>query len=120
MSNQTGPRPQEGKSASSQNNRQHGLSTANITVSPGERPFFDQMEQDLRNEVQPDGPLEPTEQNEANLQKVYRYYLRWEASYNSAFRQISLLKTDRGCIAHNNGKITEMFGPRPRISLRLN
>ncbi|MCC6590895.1 MAG: hypothetical protein IT168_29665, partial [Bryobacterales bacterium] len=58
MPNQTGPRTDEGKSASSQNNRQHGLSTANIIVSPDERPFFDQMEAELRDEILPAGPLE--------------------------------------------------------------
>ncbi|MCC6588210.1 MAG: hypothetical protein IT168_16075 [Bryobacterales bacterium] len=34
------------------------LSTANIIVSPGERPFFDQMEAELRDEILPAGPLE--------------------------------------------------------------
>ena len=58
MSNQTGPRTPEGKQASSQNNRQHGLSTANIIVSPEERPFFEQMEAELRDEIVPAGPLE--------------------------------------------------------------
>ena len=125
MSNQTGPRTDEGKKTSSQNNRQHGLSTANIVVSAEERPFFDQMEAELRDEILPAGPLEDfafqrlitaswqiekcrqkeaslrvlelTEQNEANLEKVHRYYPRWEGSYNSALRQIRLLQTDR-CI----------------------
>ena len=105
MSKQTGPKTPEGKQASSQNHRRHGLSTANIIVLPNERPFFDQIEAELRNEIEPDGPLEdiafrrlitatwqmekcqqreaalialePNEQNEANLERVRRYYLRW-------------------------------------------
>ncbi len=104
MSHQTGPRTDEGKQASSQNNCQHGLSTANIIVSAEERPFFDQMESELRDEIVPAGPLEDfafqrlitanwqiercrqkeatlraqesTEQTEANLEKVHRYYQR--------------------------------------------
>ena len=58
MPNQTGPKTPEGKQASSQNNRQHGLATANIIVLPEERPFFDQMEAELRDEILPAGPLE--------------------------------------------------------------
>ncbi len=58
MPKQTGPRTGERKSASSQNSRQHGLSTANIIVSVEEQPFFDQMEAELRDEIQPAGPLE--------------------------------------------------------------
>ena len=129
MPNQTGPKSPAGKQASSQNSRRHGLATPNIIVHPDDQPVFDEMETELRNEVQPDGPLEahafqrlitaawqleqcrkqqaalvreePTEQNKANLEKVHRYYLRWEGSYNSAFRQIGLLQTGRGfkCVA---------------------
>ena len=55
MSNQTGPRAEEGKKASSQNNRRHGLSTANVIVSPAERPLFDQLEAELRDEIDIEG-----------------------------------------------------------------
>ncbi len=137
MSKQTGPRTEEGKKSSSQNNRRHGLATANIIVLPHERPIFDQIEAELRDEIQPDGPLEniafrrlitanwqmekcqqteavliaqePNEQNEANLGKIRRYYLRWEGSYNSAFRQIPLLQTDRGCQGYMNGDAPDRF-----------
>ena len=139
MSKQTGPRTDEGKSASSQNNRQHGLSTANIIVSAEERPFFDQMESELRDEIVPAGPLEdfafqrlitanwqlercrqkeaalralePNQQNEATLEKVHRYYQRWEGSYNSALRQIRMLQTDRGIQGYVIGKPVENFSP---------
>ena len=139
MSHQTGPRTEEGKQASSQNNRQHGLSTANIIVSPEERPFFDQMEAELRDEIVPAGPLEnfafqrlitanwqlercrqkeaalraleSTEQNEANLDKVHRYYQRWEGSYKSALREIRILQTDRAIQAYSNGQRPESFSP---------
>ncbi|MCC6585993.1 MAG: hypothetical protein IT168_04670, partial [Bryobacterales bacterium] len=57
MSQQTGPKTPEGKQASSQNNRRHGLATANVIVLPEERPYFDQIEAELRDEIQPDGPL---------------------------------------------------------------
>ncbi|MCC6589739.1 MAG: hypothetical protein IT168_23790 [Bryobacterales bacterium] len=144
MSHQTGPRTEAGKQASSQNNRQHGLSTANIIVSAEERPFFDQMESELRDEIVPAGPLEDfafqrlitanwqlercrqkeaslraqesTEQNEANLEKVRRYYLRWEGSYNSALRQIPMLQTDRAIQAYSNGQRPETFSPLADVS----
>ena len=144
MPKQTGPRTDEGKSASSQNNRQHGLSTANIIVSAEERPFFDQMESELRDEIVPAGPLENfafqrlvtaswqiekcrqkeaslralelTEQNEANLEKVHRYYQRWEGSYNSALRQIRMLQTDRGIQGYVIGKPVENFSPLADVS----
>ena len=144
MPKQTGPRTDEGKSASSQNNRQHGLSTANIIVSAEERPFFDQMESELRDEIVPAGPLEDfafqrlvtaswqiekcrqkeaslralelTEQNEANLEKVHRYYQRWEGSYNSALRQIRMLQTDRGIQGYVIGKPVENFSPLADVS----
>ena len=139
MPNQTGPRTPEGKQASSQNHRQHGLATANIIVPQEERSYFDQIEAELRDEIKPDGPLEaiafrrlltanwqmekcqqneavliaeePNEQNKANLEKVRRYYQRWEGSYNSAFRQIRLLQTDRGCHAYVTGDAPDSFAP---------
>ena len=139
MSSQTGPKTPEGKKSSSQNNRQHGFATANIIVLPEERPYFDQIEAELRDEIKPDGPLEaiafrrlitanwqmekcqqneavliaeePNEQNKANLEKVRRYYQRWEGSYNSAFRQIRILQTDRGCQAYMNGDGPDRFAP---------
>ncbi|MCC6586447.1 MAG: SEC-C domain-containing protein [Bryobacterales bacterium] len=139
MPNQTGPRTELGKKTSSQNNRRHGLATANIIVPPQDRPSFDQLEAELRDEIQPDGPLEnlafrrlitanwqmekcqeseaalralePNQQNEANLQKIHRYYQRWEGSYNSAFRQIRLLQTDRACQAYMSGDAPQSFAP---------
>lgn len=59
MSNQTGPRAEEGKKASSQNNRRHGLSTANVIVSPAERPLFDQLEAELRDEIDVEDLADP-------------------------------------------------------------
>ena len=139
MSKQTGPRTEEGKQASSQNNRQHGLSTANIIVSAEEHAFFDQMESELRDEIVPAGPLEnfafqrlitanwqidrcrqkeaalralePSQQNEANFEKIHRYYLRWEGSYKSALREIRMLQTDRGIQEISNGNPPDEFAP---------
>lgn len=141
MPNQTGPRTDEGKKTSSQNNRHHGLATANIIVAPAERQIFDQIEAELRDEIKPDGPLEniafrrlitanwqmekcqqheavlvtqqAADQTEANreLEKLRRYYLRWEGSFNSAFRQIRLLQTDRACQAYMSGNPPDYFPP---------
>ena len=44
MPNQTGPKTPEGKQASSQNRRRHGLSTPNIIVHPADQPAFDEIE----------------------------------------------------------------------------
>ena len=143
MPNQTGPRTEEGKQASSQNNRQHGFSTANIIVLPEDRPYFDQIESELRNEIQPEGPLEdfafrrlltarwqmekcqqreatlvaeePTEENEAKLATVHRYYLRWEGSYNAAFRHMKSLQTDRTLRAYNEGRAPDFAPPLAEV-----
>ena len=143
MPNQTGPRTEEGKKSSSQNNRRHGLATANIIVLPHERPIFDQIEAELRNEIQPDGPLEtiafrrlitanwqmekcqqreatlmaeePTEENEAKLAVVHRYYLRWEGSYNAAFRHMTHLQTNRTLRAYNEGRAPDFAPPLAEV-----
>ncbi len=141
MPNQTGPRTEEGKAASSQNNRQHGFSTANIIVLADERPYFDQIESELRNEIEPEGALEdfafrrlltarwqmekcqqreatlvtlePTAENEAKLATVHRYYLRWEGSYNAALLHMKSLQTDRTLHAYNEGRAPEV---NPRLA----
>ncbi len=55
--------------------------------------------------------LEPSDENEAKLATIHRYYLRWEGSYNAAFRHMKTLQTDRACIAYNNGNPPDKLGP---------
>mgnify|MGYP001189967967 CR=1 FL=1 len=54
----TGPRTEAGKAASSQNARKHGLSSQYLPLSPEERPLFEQLEADLRSQVNPSGALQ--------------------------------------------------------------
>ncbi len=54
----TGPQSIEGKAISSQNARKHGLSAKFIALSDDERPAFEELEADLREEVSPSGPLQ--------------------------------------------------------------
>jgi hypothetical protein len=54
----TGPRTEAGKAASSQNARKHGLSSQHLPLSPEERPLFEQLEADLRSQVNPSGALQ--------------------------------------------------------------
>jgi hypothetical protein len=54
----TGPRTEAGKAASSQNARKHGLSAKYIPLSPEERPIFENLESQLREQIKPRGPLQ--------------------------------------------------------------
>jgi hypothetical protein len=54
----TGPRTPEGKAASSRNAVKHGLSAKFVPLSDEERPQFEQLEADLRDQVKPRGPLQ--------------------------------------------------------------
>ncbi len=54
----TGPASPEGKLASSQNARKHGLSSRYLALSDDERPLFEQLESDLRREINPQGILQ--------------------------------------------------------------
>ena len=119
----TGPLTPQGKAASSQNNRQHGLATKNLIVLPQELDSYREIETQLRDEIQPAGPLEDfafrklitarwqmeraqqkeaeilsldaSPDNESRLLAYQRYYLRWEGSYNRALKEIRQLQTDR-------------------------
>ena len=54
----TGPRTPEGKAATSRNAVKHGLSAQFGPLSEEERPQFEQLEADLRDQVKPRGPLQ--------------------------------------------------------------
>ena len=57
-SSSTGPRTPEGKAASSQNARKHGLSSQFLPLSEEERPAFEELEASLREHIHPQGPLQ--------------------------------------------------------------
>ncbi len=54
----TGPRTVEGKAASARNARTHGLTAREVVIHPGEQPDFDQLLEDLTDELAPQGALE--------------------------------------------------------------
>jgi hypothetical protein len=54
----TGPRTVEGKAASARNARTHGLTAREVVIHPGEQPDFDQLLEDLTEELAPEGTLE--------------------------------------------------------------
>jgi hypothetical protein len=54
----TGPSTAEGKQASSQNARTHGFTSTILLVAPDQQPFFDRLETELRETVNPAPGLE--------------------------------------------------------------
>jgi hypothetical protein len=54
----TGPSTSEGKQASSQNARTHGFTSTILQVAPDQQPFFDRLETELRETVNPAPGLE--------------------------------------------------------------
>jgi hypothetical protein len=53
-----GPKTPEGKLASSQNARRHGLTAMRLSVAPEDQPEFNQLKQELLLDVRPEGALE--------------------------------------------------------------
>ena len=56
----TGPRTPAGKARSSQNSRKHGLTASDLVIGPEDREEFDQLLQQFRNDVAPQGALQLT------------------------------------------------------------
>jgi hypothetical protein len=54
----TGPRTAEGKTRSARNARTHGLTAADVVIHAGEQEDFDQLLDDLTDELAPEGTLE--------------------------------------------------------------
>ncbi len=54
----TGPRTPDGKASSARNARTHGLTAREVVVHPEEQPDFDQLLEDLTDELAPEGTLE--------------------------------------------------------------
>src|SRR5690349_8931535 len=54
----TGPRTDAGKATSAQNATKYGLSAKYVPLSPEERPLFEQLEADLRSQINPQGALQ--------------------------------------------------------------
>ena len=56
----SGPRTPEGKAVSAMNALQHGFTSKNIIVMPGQEPDFQRLESELLAQVRPEGALEET------------------------------------------------------------
>jgi hypothetical protein len=56
----TGPRTPEGQSRSSQNARTHGLTARNLIVAPDEQEEFEELLQDYKTDVKPQGAAQQT------------------------------------------------------------
>jgi hypothetical protein len=54
----TGPKTEEGKARSAQNNARHGLCSREFVILPGQRQEFEEFMADLHQGVQPQGPIE--------------------------------------------------------------
>ena len=54
----TGPRTDEGKSCSSQNARQHGLTAAELVIAAEDREEFDELHVQLQADIRPQGALQ--------------------------------------------------------------
>ena len=73
----TGPRTEEGKAASSQNARKHGLCAQEVILQPHEEPEFNELLQDHIASLTPVGPMEHTLLDEMvaatwNLRRIRR------------------------------------------------
>ncbi len=55
-----GPRTAEGKAVSAMNALQHGYTSKNIIIMPGQEPDFQRLESELLAQVRPEGALEET------------------------------------------------------------
>ena len=56
----TGPRTPEGKAISAMNALQHGFTSKNIIVMPGQEPDFQRLQSQLSAQIRPEGALEET------------------------------------------------------------
>jgi hypothetical protein len=54
----TGPRTDEGKARSARNSTKHGLSSRELVIRPEERADFEQLQNDLVDDLRPDGALQ--------------------------------------------------------------
>lgn len=54
----TGPRTEEGKARSARNALKHGLTSKDLIVRDDEKEIFEQFQQDLRDQLTPQGPVE--------------------------------------------------------------
>jgi hypothetical protein len=115
----TGPNTAQGKARSAQNARKHGLTAKDLVIRPEEQDEFDQYLSELAAELDPRGALEQTifdqlvhaawnmrrtrrleaenaaEQNEAESERLARYYTRAERLFHRARKALQELQTNR-------------------------
>jgi hypothetical protein len=124
----TGPRTAEGKAKSSQNSRQHGLSSTTLWVPDNVKPEFLSLHRALEGEIRPIGELQlqffeqlvhaawqqniardrlvkaQAEGDERRENTMHRYIRQYERSYASALKEIRALQADMAIrAAQQNG-----------------
>ena len=122
----TGPKTDEGKARSAHNALKHGLSSAEVFVTPEEKDLFHQFRQDYVAELQPAGPLEHElaaavihaawnlrrirtleaaldileDHNEPTLDRLARYARRYESTLLRCTRELRALQSNRAALPH--------------------
>ncbi len=113
----TGPRTEEGKAASSQNARKHGLTAKNLAIKPEDREEFDEMLSGYQTQINPIGAIEQTLFDEIvtaawNLRRIRalecsldlldpqyerlaRHKTRIERTFHRTLKELKILQTDR-------------------------
>ena len=113
----TGPRTEEGKAASSQNARKHGLTAKHLAIKPEDREEFDEMLAGYQSEINPTGAIQQTLFDEIvtaawNLRRIRvlqseldpldlqyerlaRHHTRIERTFHRTLKELKALQTDR-------------------------
>ncbi|HME10605.1 MAG TPA: hypothetical protein VKG25_26355 [Bryobacteraceae bacterium] len=113
----TGPRTEDGKAASSQNARKHGLTAKHLAIKPEDREEFEEMLAGYQTEINPRGAIQQTLFDEIvtaawNLRRIRilestldlldpqyerlaRHKTRIERTFHRALKELKALQTDR-------------------------
>jgi len=113
----TGPRTEEGKAASSQNARKHGLTAKQLAISPEEQEEFDELLAGYQAEITPRGQIQQTlfdelvasawnlrririlesalDMLDPDYERLARHKTRIERTFHRALKELKLLQTDK-------------------------
>ena len=139
----TGPRTEEGKAASSQNARKHGLTAKQLAIKPEDQEEFDEMLAGYQAEIDPKGAIQQTLFDEIvtaawNLRRIRflestldlldpqyerlaRHKTRIERTFHRALKELKALQTDRtlhGRLRQDDRERTPLLASPQRISKR--
>lgn len=139
----TGPRTEEGKAASSQNARKHGLTARHLAIKPEDQEEFDEMLAGYQIEINPTGAIEQTLFDEIvaaawNLRRIRvlqseldpldlqydrlaRHHTRFERTFHRTLKELKALQTDRtlhGRLRQDDRERTPLLASPQQISKR--